>query len=458
MSILKLLFSFQPNQTTENNSQTTFYESSQSIPENIAKTNSDTVKTAETNEILHKNLVIQVQNEPKELTTNISTNLDLNAEMQLGEKRQNNSKDKTINENTDATFFDSQETQIYTVYGFSQNYTHYSQSQSQNNVSIPKQYLYKSFTPNETKILNVNNVQRKDKIEMDRLNENNSNNCTVFDGNNTITRQTINNTLKNKNIDKDLNSNKVISQENNDIFIVNENNKDSNMNKEVIVNNHSQYSQSIDDYFYEMQSFHDNNETNMDIDTEIVAENPVSNVTIANTEKYNENVVLNNESLSQFKDLTKNIERNTYTDVISNKNNDNFGQKNTNLLQNKDLTECVNTNTLQNRDFTEDYPKKTYENAISDKSNENFIPNDTNLLHNTALTEECKITEEDYDSDEIISYKVLEEFNKVKIFVRRPNRRMSCDSYSSDSGYRSDSQRSNRSGKFYEIITGNIRT
>ncbi|XP_026747556.1 kinesin-related protein 4-like [Trichoplusia ni] len=53
------------------------------------------------------------------------------------------------------------------------------------------------------------------------------------------------------------------------------------------------------------------------------------------------------------------------------------------------------------------------------------------------------------DSKELVSYKVLEEFNKVKMYLRRTeqNRRLSCDGYSTDSGYRSDSQirSSNRS-------------
>ncbi|XP_022830652.1 uncharacterized protein LOC111359361 [Spodoptera litura] len=61
----------QPIQSSENNSQTTFYESSQCTADNITKTNSDTVKTAETDQTVHKNLIIQDRNEPKDITTNV---------------------------------------------------------------------------------------------------------------------------------------------------------------------------------------------------------------------------------------------------------------------------------------------------------------------------------------------------------------------------------------------------
>ncbi|CAH1642727.1 unnamed protein product [Spodoptera littoralis] len=192
-----------------------------------------------------------------------------------------------------------------------------------------------------------------------------------------------------------------------------------------------------------MQNFHDNNVTNMDVDAEN-ANNTYSNVALETTER-NNGVEFNDADLHQFKDVTENISMNAHADVISNRNKDNFEQNHTMFSQNRVLTESVNTNIVQNTDFGADNSKNTTENVISANTNENFRPNDTNPLGNNDLAEECKISEEDYDSDEIISYKVLEEFNKVKNFVRRPNRRMSCDSYSSDSGYRSDSQRSNRS-------------
>lgn len=61
---------------------------------------------------------------------------------------------------------------------------------------------------------------------------------------------------------------------------------------------------------------------------------------------------------------------------------------------------------------------------------------------------------------EVIPFKVIEELNKIKTFLnRKMDRRASTDSYSTDSGYRSDSQSksSYKSGKCYlSCITGRL--
>ncbi|CAH0698229.1 unnamed protein product [Spodoptera exigua] len=427
-----------------NNSQTTFKETAHSNTENVTKTNTVDIKITEKDKNLSKNLTTQDLNEPKELNTDvISTNFDLNARMELGEKYHKDSKvgnvndiSKNVNVDTAATFYDSQKTQIYSVHGYSQNYTHY--SQSQNNVTIPKQYLYQNR--NNTNRMDATDVETQENSEIvkenDGIHENFNNDCEVWNCNNAITEERITKIVPNNNIE----DNAFITQENNDIFITNDNNKYSETNKEL-VDHQSQYSQNIDEYFNEMQNVHSDKITeiiNMDVDDneENNPKNTISNSISENTARNDGKAKFYKVNLHHFRDFKEGLLTNESVDVIPVKHDENFEKYYTNPSQNKDLSESTAKNVHQNTDFTDN---------INTNSTEEFPSNRTNLLRNKDLTEEYRITEEDYDSEEIISFKVLEEFNKVKLFVRRPNRRMSCDSYSSDSGYKSDSQRSNRS-------------
>ncbi|KAF9416906.1 hypothetical protein HW555_005909, partial [Spodoptera exigua] len=314
--------------------------------------------------------------------------------------------------------------------------------QSQNNVTIPKQYLYKNR--NNTNRIDATDVETQENSEIvkenDGIHENFNNDCDIWNVNNAITEERITKIVPNNNTEENAHTNAFLTQENNDIFITNDNNKDSETNKEL-VDHQSQYSQNIDEYFNEMQNVHGDNTTeivNMDVDDneENNPKNTISNLISENTARNDGKATFYNVNLHHFGDFKEDLLTNQSVDVTTEKNYENFEKDYTNPFQNKDLSESTAKNVHQNTDFTEN---------TNTKSTEEFASNRTNLLRNKDLTEEYRITEEDYVSEEIISFKVLEEFNKVKLFVRRPNRRMSCDSYSSDSGYKSDSQRSNRS-------------
>ncbi|KAH9641056.1 hypothetical protein HF086_006336 [Spodoptera exigua] len=405
---------------TNNNSQTSFKETAKSNTENITKTNTVDLKIAEKDKNLSKNLTTQDLNEPKNINTDvISTNFDLNAKMELGEKYLKDSKvgddndiPKNVNVDTAATFYDSQKTQIYSVHGYSQNYTHY--SQSQNNVTIPKQYLYKNRNnTNRTDAINVQTQENSEIVkENDGIHDKINNNCEIFNVNNAITEERITKIVPNNNTKENAHTNAFLTQENYDIFITNDNNKDSEINKEL-VDHQSQYSQNIDEYFNEMQNVHDDNTTeivNMDVDDngENNPKNTTSNSISENTARIDAKAKYYNVNLHHFGDFTEDFFINQSADVITEKNYENFEKNYTNPFQNKYLSESTAKNVHQNTDFTEN---------TNTKSTEEFASNRTNLLRNKDLTEEYRITEEDCDSEEIISFKVLEEFNKVKLIT-----------------------------------------
>ncbi|KAJ8704878.1 hypothetical protein PYW08_012198 [Mythimna loreyi] len=251
---------------------------------------------------------------------------------------------------------------------------------------------------------------------------------------------------------------------------------DINISKEA-KNDATKHSQNIDKYFeYMGTSFEKgNNAKKADQDHKTTDNVEMNDVTFGYSQSID--YVSQNRELSQ--NNTKKVDQNPKpTDEIQ-FNDVSFGysQSIDYVSQNRELSQNntkkvghnpkithdieINDSTFrdsQNNDYLPQNKELSHsENEINEANKVNKFSNAENMSQNSEKPNQLAIItsandssddhrreeEEEFESEEIISYKVLEEFNKVKSFLKRQNRRMSSDGYSTDSGYRSDSQRSN---------------
>ncbi|CAB3258269.1 unnamed protein product [Arctia plantaginis] len=335
-----------------------------------------------------------------ELGPKLGNNLVSNDELNINHS--NNELNQLTNSN-----YDTQNTILYTVHGFTQNNTHY--SPSQNEILIPNKYLYRiKEDKNETRLVNNSNgtanALNSKVTNMNSLTKTNDNRSKDGRRNEIVSEDRMSESiLANQDVG-------VFSQNMDTIFQENENDltdiTPKDINDGYMKNNfferNSEYAQNVYDYFSEIHSIND-----------ITKENTIENEKSKDTLK----------SMQITKKKTQN-----------NINNDNFDSNNEYL----DTIQSVGTG----RHIEQVIPNQNMENLTK-----NFEQNIDSSQQNTKQISPFEVIEEDTDTIEVIPYKVLEELNKIKMYLRRRDRRMSCDGYSTDSGYKSDSQlrSSNRS-------------
>ncbi|XP_075989912.1 uncharacterized protein LOC142985561 isoform X2 [Anticarsia gemmatalis] len=302
---------------------------------------------------------------------------------------------------------DSQATILYTVPNFNE-YTHY--SQSQNLISVPKNYL-----TNNDKIRPVIGKYRDPNIDENAEHEINFNNTKVIKG--------INENKCNLNEGKiviiDDNSQNMVEISQNDVpnseSILNSQNNAFLKDFKVPNDKEIEHTQNINEYFNEINSFGHNFD---------------KNDTLYNTVKENSDKITDYRRNSA--NLSQNSELITPDSINFIQNSNNFTQHSAKITQ-------------YSANFSHNYPQMP-ETKLQNQNFENTTQNLDISQQNFENSDNIDIAEEE-ESQEIIPYKVLEELNKVKLYLRRKDRRVSSDGYSTDSGYRSDSQirSSNRS-------------
>ncbi|CAH0602376.1 unnamed protein product [Chrysodeixis includens] len=417
--------------------QMTIFESSQAVTE-TANTQIDITVNEENCTEYSKNLLKE--------TNNINSN-DSNIKNQELETANNNSyvnSNVTKTADLDSTYYDSQKTILYSVHGFTQNYTHY--SPSQNDLIIPQKYIYgvgnKGVNRPDNNITTEQNVDNNVPKDNTQLSVANNNNCNINNTNECI----IQNSQIANNVGFTQEAN-LFAENINNFNLVQENTNNSATStvksseiKETAFQNKSQdiiqFSQNADVYFEEMQNInkdtycedylnktpHCINMENMDTETLIFSQN--------------DNIF--SQNANNYKDYFE-VDSYTQKNIQSTVNNKETNNNNT-VLYNLD-TKTINSDQNSYEKNQESKTATHDSNSLTQEPNTAEIDstfNSQNVTKNVVL---YNVNDFD-DGKEVVSFKVLEEFNKVKMYLRRTeqNRRLSCDGYSTDSGYRSDSQ------------------
>ncbi|XP_063630845.1 probable cyclin-dependent serine/threonine-protein kinase DDB_G0292550 [Cydia splendana] len=295
---------------------------------------------------------------------------------------------------------DSQETQLYTLYGFTQDYSHVSQTQDEYFI-ISDKYIRNNANGAQYNVMEVNEQNR----DVQRVN--NSQNVlsenTMHDKERESIENTINQNQTAVNVEKDLRDSQI---------------QYNYLNDTEITQNTGAVSKCDDNVTNSVVKYIENE----NIRNTTTFQNDIANA--LDTNKHSINKTLNN---NKYGNMT---ETNVTNTVKETNDSSTFCSHNTvtnEFTNNSDK----NQNLKQDSQCNSDINKERTENNNTDDM-------EHGIDENIEIAMDVDESESDENVQERVPFKVIEELNRVKTFLNRKDKKY--DGYSTDSGYRSDSQ------------------